>query len=89
MELIDIAFGSTRVPWNSVELGDSPFGGPRVPWNFLSLHLPWDFRSFVEFHGTSHLVMGIPWNSMEFGYIVKFHGTLKIPLNSMELLDWL
>ena len=78
-----------EISWNSMELGDSPFGGPRVPWNFVSLHLPWNFRSFMEFHGTSHLGMGIPWNSMEFGYIVKFNGTLKIPLNSMELLNWL
>ena len=70
------------ISWNSMELGDSP----RVPWNFVLLHLPWNFRSFMEFHGTSHLGMGIPWNSMEFGYIVKFHGTFKIPWNSIELL---
>ena len=77
------------ISWNSMELGDSRFGGPRVPLDFVWLYLPWNFRSFMEFHGTSHLDMGIPWNSMEFGYIVKFHGTLKIPLNSMELLNWL
>ena len=29
----------------------------------------------MEFHGTSQLVIVIPWNSME--YITKFHGTLK------------
>ena len=84
-----------------MELGDSPFGGTRIPWNFMSLHVPWNFRSFMEFHGTSQLGMGfhgilkfhrIPWNfstgysdSMDFGYVAKFHGTFKIPLNSMEL----
>ena len=39
----------------------------------------------MEFHGTSQLVIVIPWNSMEFGYLAKFHGTFKIPWNSMEL----
>ena len=62
---------SYRIPWNSIELGDSPFGGTRVPWNFMSLHLPWNFRSFMEFHGTSQLGLGIPWNSME---LLTFHG---------------
>ena len=57
---------SFRIPWNSMELGDSPIGGTRVPWNFVSLHVPWNFRSFIEFHGTSQLGLGIPWNSMEF-----------------------
>ena len=61
-----------------MELGDSPFGSTGVQWNFVSLHVLWNFRSFIEFHGTSQLGIGIPWNSMEFGYIVKFHGTLKI-----------
>ena len=60
-----------------------------IPWNFVSLHAPWNFRSFMEFHVTSHLGLGIPWNSMEFGFIAKFHGTFKIPWNSMELLNWL
>ena len=39
---------------------------------------------------------GIPWNfstgysdSMEFGYVAKFHENFKIPWNSMELLNWL
>ena len=80
---------SFRIPWNSLELGDSPFGGTRFPRNFVSLHLPWNFRSFMEFHETSQLGLGIPWNSMEFGYIAKFHGTFNIPWNSMELLNWL
>ena len=80
------------IRWNLViaHLAALEFHG--IPWNFVSLHLPWNFHSFMEFHGTSHLGMGIPWNSMEFGYIVKFHGTFKIPWNfstgysdSMEL----
>ena len=52
----------------------------------ITCHVPWNFRSFVEFHWTSQLGMGIPWNSMEFGYIAKFLGTFIIPWNSMELL---
>ena len=32
------------------------------------------------------MVIVIPWNSMEFGYVAKFYGTFKIPLNSMEFL---
>ena len=52
----------------------------------MSLHIPWNFRSFMEFHGTSQLVIVIPWNSMEFGYVAKFHGTFKILWHSMELL---
>ena len=38
----------------------------------------------IDFLGTSQLVIMIPWNSMEFGYVAKFHGTFKIPWNSME-----
>ena len=36
------------IPWNSMERGDSPFGGTRVPWNFVYLHVPWNFRSFMD-----------------------------------------
>ena len=35
----------------------------------------------MEFHGTFQLFTVIPWNSMEFGYVAKFHGTFKIPWN--------
>ena len=35
----------------------------------------------MEFHGITLTSWEVPWNSMEFGYITKFHG---IPWNSME-----
>ena len=53
---------------------------------WLYSQIPWYFENSIEFHGTSQLVIVIPWNSMEFGYVAKFHGTFKIPWNSMELL---
>ena len=42
----------------------------------------------MEFHGTFVLGLAIPWNSMEFGFGIKFHGTYKVPWNSMELPFW-
>ena len=42
----------------------------------------------MEFHGTFVLGVAIPWNSMEFGVGIKFHGTFKAPWNSMELPFW-
>ena len=39
----------------------------------------------MEFHGTFILDVAIPWNSIEFGVGIKFHGTFKVPWNSMEL----
>ena len=42
----------------------------------------------MEFHGTFILGVAIPWNSTEFGVGIKFHGTFKVPWNSMELPFW-
>ena len=38
--------------------------------------IPWNFS----------MVIVIPWNTMEFGYVAKFRGTFKILWNSMEFL---
>ena len=53
------------IRWNLViaHLAALKFHG--IPWNFVSLNVPWNFRSFMEFHGTSNLGTGIPSNSME------------------------
>ena len=64
-------------------------GTKKLLWNWkISIYsqIPWNFENSIEFHGTSQLVIVIPWNSMEFGYVAKFHGAFKIPWNSMELL---
>ena len=75
MELCHIWFGAGRVPWNSTEY-------------FMEFH---GFSFHSKFHET-FMFHGIPWNllpgygnSMEFGDGAKFHGTRKIPWNSMEL----
>ena len=66
------------IRWNLVivHLAALEFHG--IPWNFVSLHVPWNFRSFMEFHGTSQL-HGIPWNlysqiAWNFSNSMEFHG---------------
>ena len=55
---------------------------------WLCSQISWNFKNSMEFHGTFVLGLAIPWNSMEFVVGIKFHGTFKVPWNSMELPFW-
>ena len=73
MELSDMSFGGTRVPWNSMEYSMEFHG---TNWYFI-----WRHKSSMEFHGIFH---GIQWNTC-----VICNGALPIPWNPMELGDFL
>ena len=73
MELSDMSFGGTRVPWNSMEYSMEFHG---TNWYFI-----WRHQSSMGFHGIFH---GIPWNTC-----VICNGALLIPWNPMELGDFL
>ena len=73
VELSDMSFGGTRVPWNSMEYSIEFHG---TNWYFI-----WRHQSTMEFHGIFH---GIPWNTC-----VICNGALLIPWNPTELGDFL
>ena len=77
MELSDMSFGGTRVPWNSMECS-MEFHGTK--WYVI-----WRHQSSIEFHGMFH---GIPWNKVICHLAApEFHGIpWNIPWNSMEHL---
>ena len=82
------------VPWISMEF----LPGFRESLEFReiprNLVMEPSFMELLKFHGIRWNVFqvcgfnGIPCNSMEFGVSVKFHGILKVPLNSMEPSLW-
>ena len=79
MELSDISFGGTKVPWNSMELSGISFGSTKVPWNSMEYTMEFMELSYISFGGTR-----VPWRySMEFHGI--FHG---IPWNTCVILKW-
>ena len=51
MELSDISFGGTRVPWNSMDYS--------MEFHGTKLYFIWRYQSSMEFHGN------FPWNSMQ------------------------
>ena len=78
MELSDMSFGGSRVPWNSMECS-MEFHGTK--WYVI-----WRHQSSMEFHGMFH---GIPWNKLICHLAApEFHGIpWNVPWNSMELSD--
>ena len=72
MDLRDISYGGTRVPWNSLELSDISFGGTKVPWNSM--------EHSMEFHGKHASLEMAPSN---FQMIFLF-GDYRVPWNFME-----
>ena len=87
MELIDISFGGTRVPWNSrdysMEFHGTPVSFVMAPSKFHGI--PWNSGDFlfgpsIEFHG---IPWYIPWKSRVAWHWIKrqsessmeFHGT--------------
>ena len=72
MELSDISFGDTKVPWNSMEY--------YMEFHGTKLYLIWRYQSSMEFHGIFHEIpWNIPWNSMQYLCHLKWR-----PPNSME-----
>ena len=78
MESHGIFHGSQREPDANENCEFINFHG--IPWNSAISNLMnnWSFHSSMEFHGTCHICLGIPWNA-------RFHGIFK---NSMELSLW-
>ena len=74
MELSDISFGGTKVPWNSMECS-MEFHGifHEIPWNICviwsgALLIPWNPMELGDFLFDSSRV---PWNSIEYDLEVQ------------------
>ena len=69
MELNDVSFGGTKIPWNSMEYS--------MEFHGTKLYLIWRHQSSMEFYGIFH---GILWNTC-----VIWNGALLIPWNHLKL----